>query len=328
MVIVEMTGRIQDRARRMTNQQPDQFYFDVALSFAGEDRQKAEELAEILRQRGIRVFYDRYEQADLWGKDLYEHLAEAYTEKAKYCVMFISEHYARKLWTNHERRNAQARAFRERREYILPLRLDDIEIPGIPATVGYLDLRHTTVEAVADILRHKLGMSNTASTEQAAGQAPPARKGQAIPLPSGPRMFSDLDRDSYLEEALKVIREYFRDGAAQLEMHQPSIKAKVLAVNAAKFVCRVYRDGDRLSECKIWVGGPMFRDAVSYVDGRFAIDDDSTLTDYVSVVDNGQELGLRLSNFWLGGWRPPQEVVTPEVAAEYLWRRFTSPLSQ
>jgi hypothetical protein len=54
----------------------EEYPFDVALSFAGEDRNLAEKLAELLRAHGIQVFYDRYEQATLWGKDLYEHLAD------------------------------------------------------------------------------------------------------------------------------------------------------------------------------------------------------------------------------------------------------------
>ncbi len=48
--------------------------------------------------------------------------------------MFLSRNYAAKLWTNHEREAAQARAFRENEEYILPIRLDDTEIPGILQT--------------------------------------------------------------------------------------------------------------------------------------------------------------------------------------------------
>ena len=47
--------------------------FDVALSFAGEDREYAEALADLLNSGGYTIFYDKYEQADLWGKDLYVH---------------------------------------------------------------------------------------------------------------------------------------------------------------------------------------------------------------------------------------------------------------
>ena len=114
---------------------------DVALSFAGEDRQHAEKLAALLKRDGYKVFYDEYAQALLWGENLHDKFFDIYKNKSRYCVMFVSKHYAQKLWTNHERRSAQARALEESVAYILPIRLDDTEIPGILPTVGYLDLR-------------------------------------------------------------------------------------------------------------------------------------------------------------------------------------------
>jgi hypothetical protein len=54
--------------------------YDVALSFAGEDRAKAEELAQLLREGGVRVFYDKFEQARLWGSDLSEVLHRVTTQ--------------------------------------------------------------------------------------------------------------------------------------------------------------------------------------------------------------------------------------------------------
>lgn len=115
--------------------------YDVVLSFAGQDRKHAKDLADLLESSGYSFFYDENERADLWGKDLYEHLSSVYKDQARYCVMFLSEHYAKELWPNHERKSAQARAFQENREYILPVRLDDTEIQGISSTVAYLDLR-------------------------------------------------------------------------------------------------------------------------------------------------------------------------------------------
>lgn len=91
------------------------YQYDVCFSFAGENRAYVEQVATELRKAGVSIFYDLYEQTNLWGKDLYVHLDEVYRHRAKYCVMFISEHYSRKLWTNHERRSAQARAFSENR---------------------------------------------------------------------------------------------------------------------------------------------------------------------------------------------------------------------
>ena len=131
--------------------------YDVVLSFAGEDRKYVEQTAKYLRNKGIKVFYDNYETVDLWGKDLYQHLDNVYQRKAKYAVIFISESYSKKLWTNHELKSAQARAFSENEEYILPVRFDETEIPGIRNTIGYLSLKDLKPMQLGKKIIEKLG---------------------------------------------------------------------------------------------------------------------------------------------------------------------------
>jgi len=89
------------------------YEYDIVLSFAGEDREYAKALAYMLRLRGIKVFYDEYEKVALWGKDLYQHLHVIYRDSARFCIVFISESYARKLWPRHELKQAQARPSRK-----------------------------------------------------------------------------------------------------------------------------------------------------------------------------------------------------------------------
>jgi len=143
------------------NRNTEDFDYDVCLSFAGEDRGYVENVANELRDRGIRVFYDRYEQTELWGKDLYTHLDDVYRNAARYCVMFVSCHYSNKLWTNHERQSAQARAFKENSEYVLPARFDNTDIPGLRDTVGYVDLRHIDPIQLANMIQQKVGQRQT-----------------------------------------------------------------------------------------------------------------------------------------------------------------------
>ena len=146
--------------------------YDVALSFAGEDRKHAKELADLLNTSNYSCFYDGNELPNLWGKNLYDYLSSVYKDRARYCVMFLSKHYEQRLWTNHERQHALARAFKENREYILPVRLDDTEIPGIPPTIGYLDLREISIEKVYEVLDKKL--SGATPKTDATDQMPPS----------------------------------------------------------------------------------------------------------------------------------------------------------
>ena len=70
--------------------------------------------------------------------------------------MLLSKNYENKLWTDVERKSAQARAFRENREYILPVRLDNTKITGIHETVGYIDYNSHTVEEITLLILNKL----------------------------------------------------------------------------------------------------------------------------------------------------------------------------
>ena len=151
-----ITKKISSLEKARLQEKESQFDYDVALSFAGEDRKYAEQLANILVQKGIKVFYDKFEKHTLWGKDLYTYLYDLYKLRAKYCIIFVSKYYAQKMWTNHERKAAQARAINEHKEYILPIKLDDTEIPGLPQTVGYINWFDETPEKIAEYLLKKL----------------------------------------------------------------------------------------------------------------------------------------------------------------------------
>lgn len=76
---------------------PAEFIYDVALSFAGEDRPYVAKVAEALVAAGVKVFYDEYETVTLWGKDLYLHLRDVYLNQARHTVLFASVHYAEKV---------------------------------------------------------------------------------------------------------------------------------------------------------------------------------------------------------------------------------------
>ncbi len=133
------------------------FEYDVCLSFAGEQREYVEQVADKHKSFGIRVFFDDYARAELWGKDLYSHLDEIYQNLCRYCILFASKEYADNVWTSHERRSAQARALKEKQEYILPARFDDTPIPGLSDTVHYIDLKPTSPSELANLARQKLG---------------------------------------------------------------------------------------------------------------------------------------------------------------------------
>jgi hypothetical protein len=92
----------------------------------------------------------------LWGKNLVDTFDEIYRKRARYCVMFVSKEYKERMWTNHERQSAQVRALNEKRkEYILPIKVDDTELDAMAPTIGYVPLE-IGIDKIAELLVKKL----------------------------------------------------------------------------------------------------------------------------------------------------------------------------
>jgi len=176
--------------------------FEVALSFAGEQRWYVDVVNSELKSLGIATFYDEDWQVELWGKDLNETFTEIYSKQAKAVLMFISKEYVEKVWTKVERRAALSRAINEKGEYILPVRFDHTAVPGMPSTVGYLYLQDLSARQLAQKVCRKIGreipnnlISSGPSIEKAArksasskassiGPVVGIRSGASLPKPS------------------------------------------------------------------------------------------------------------------------------------------------
>lgn len=299
--------------------------YDIAISFAGEDRNVASSIADRLTAAGVRVFYDEYEQANLWGKELYEYLAEVYSEHARFCIMLLSENYARKLWTNHERQNAQSRAFKEREEYILPVKLDDTRIPGIRETVGYIDLRVTAIDDLIQMVLSKLGkMGGVAGKTSVRAPNPDIN----IPVPKIKKSYTQLEKDRFAREGFLFILNYFKKGCEKIRTIGECLDSEFLEVGELKFVAKLYKNGNLASLCKIWMGGAFSQNSIAYSESFNDLHSDNSYNDWLSVEDNGYRLFFKPSGMWFRSSENGEKCLDEQQAAEYFWRRFTEPLER
>lgn len=69
---------------------------------------------------------------------MYTFLADIYSDKAKYAIVFVSQHYVKKRWSKHKFKIINEIMFKSKIEYLLPVFLDDTKLSGIPKTQGYL----------------------------------------------------------------------------------------------------------------------------------------------------------------------------------------------
>ena len=182
-----------------------EYDFDLAVSFAGENRADVEAFVRALDLPVERVFYDEDYAIDIWGEDLVEYLADVYMRRARFVIMFISRAYRDKSWPTHERRFALARAIDQRTAYILPVRLDDTELPGLRPTIAYLDFRRVGISGLVAAARTKL---ETAIREQG---------GKTIPPPAVRRVPRNQEEIQRLLEQRPPLWEYLLYAATLLQ---------------------------------------------------------------------------------------------------------------
>jgi hypothetical protein len=132
------------------------FPWDVAVSFAGEARSIVERFRELLNNAGYTVFYDFDEQHRLWGENLRRKLSDVYAHDAQYMVIFLSQHYPEKDWTQFELEIGREAKSRRTQTFLLPIIVDDVPVVGLARDVGHVDLRRVTIEDAADLMIRKI----------------------------------------------------------------------------------------------------------------------------------------------------------------------------
>jgi len=141
-VAADLNAFVEDERGEIPSFSVDRYkHYDVALSYASEDRPRAEEIARALQRAGKRVFFDYDLRSSLWGKALGEELDAIFSKRSTFCVLLVSEHYKMKRWTLEELQAAVKGAARtQRRDYILPVRLDATTLEGLAEDIVYVPI--------------------------------------------------------------------------------------------------------------------------------------------------------------------------------------------
>jgi hypothetical protein len=129
--------------------------FDLAFSFAGEDRQYVESVKAECDKLGLSTYYDKERKVEQWGKSFISEQRKVYSGyKTKHFVPFISKHYFSKPIPTDEFKSALLESTKRSR-YILPIKLDDsrISVEYLRRDVQYLKSEDHTPKQLALALK-------------------------------------------------------------------------------------------------------------------------------------------------------------------------------
>lgn len=131
------------------------YQYDVVLSFAGEQREYALQLAQKLRQLDLDVFYDRWETNELWGGNLSSLLASKYIEESLLCIVLFSKEYYAKPFTQMEFKYVMARREYDN-SYVNPISMDGTVHKDWPENGAYIDSSKYSIDQIALSIRAKV----------------------------------------------------------------------------------------------------------------------------------------------------------------------------
>jgi len=121
--------------------------YQFAISFAGEYRDYMTILSDKLRKLGYRVFLDNIYESQMLGEDLVEYLTNIFKNKSEFVVIFVSNEYKNKFYTNEIERKAIIN-----REYfqdcIIQLKYDDTKLNKISDNYFYIDLSDSSINEI------------------------------------------------------------------------------------------------------------------------------------------------------------------------------------
>ncbi len=103
--------------------------YDIAISFAGENRNLARCIAEQLKELDISVFYDENHEVKYLGKKLTEEFEKVFLHNSKYVLCLLDFLHKEKMWPTFER---DIFIKRVPKQEVIPIYLDDSNFVGIP----------------------------------------------------------------------------------------------------------------------------------------------------------------------------------------------------
>jgi len=294
------------------------YSYDVAISFAGEDRKFAEAVAAGLRDAGTTVFYDDFYASDLWGEDLSISLRKVYHESSRFCIMIISAHYVEKMWPNFERQQALERLIKQKgKAYILPVRLDGYnnEVPGLSGLIGFLSVDSNTPGRVVGAFLNKIGKDVPPEANPQAGN----RTSKPF-VPRIAKGFTDKDRNQFLKASLDEIVRLLQYFADETRKQYPHFDYEVERITTRKAAFTLYKDEEQVSQFKVWLGGMFGSNSISFSYGNHIdIENDNSMNESLSIEDHDGELMLKPMGMGMFGAERDKPMAARQ-AAEYLWK--------
>jgi hypothetical protein len=130
------------------------------------------------------------------------------------------------------------------------------------------------------------------------------------------REFSELDRDQFMHDSFEYIARFFEGSLEELQKRNTDIKTRYQRIDARRFAAYVYRNGEKLAECSIGLGGFSRQDGIVF--SYDASVSGNSFNEMLNVAHDSQSLYLKALGMQSFG-QQRDEKLSHQGAAEHLW---------
>ena len=136
--------------------------------------------------------------------------------------------------------------------------------------------------------------------------------------------FTDIERSRFLSEALDYFANFFENSLVELPARAAGIQTEFRKIDANHFTAMIYKKGNLVSQCKIWLAMDSFSAGEIRYSSSVSINDNSW-NESLHVDDDGYVLGLKSMGFHQMGY-DSETLLSNEGGAELFWSMLLSSL--
>ena len=130
-----------------------EYLYDIAVSYAGEDRHIVDAVTQELKQRGLKIFYDKDYEKQIVGENLIDYLHNVYKKSAKQVIVFLSENYLKSKWTTYEWATIKQKlVLNYTSNFLKMVKIDDAPTPEIVESIAYIDARNKSPKEIGELI--------------------------------------------------------------------------------------------------------------------------------------------------------------------------------
>lgn len=314
---------------------------DFFISYTSADRTWAGWIAWVLEQNGYKVVYQEWDFAA--GSNFVLEMQKAAAAAHRTIAVLTPDYLSASRFGASE----WAAAFSDdpdgMKRRLVPVRVQACTPDGLLKSIIYIDLVGLDEQAAEEkLLDHIKGARRKPAERPSFPGATPVAG--AFPEPTGrastsdrangymPKIrgtITDRDRRQFMKDAFATIRRHFESSLAELARRNRNVEFDLTPVDATKFTVEIFVGGKSNGRCKIWMGGMLGGDDISYAEGTPSLH--STTMNETLTLRNSEELVLSATLGMFSGRADDGldlKRLSPEQGAEYLWRRFSSTLER